>query len=142
MVNAQFQMLSEGAVDAAYAFVSPVIVEQYNMDAKKFRRILSKGTFEGLIGCSDWTITETSTPDDDVAVVKLRVVMKPFTGCVRILGVAEQGGITWPMNYKWVLRKQAETAEANPGCWLLEQMFLDRPPIDVEGQDGTLLLNA
>ena len=32
MVDAQFQMLSEGAVEDAYAFISPQIIQQYNME--------------------------------------------------------------------------------------------------------------
>ena len=38
----------------------------------------------------------TSQPSEDVAVLTLRVLLKPIPGCVRTSGVAEQGGITWP----------------------------------------------
>ena len=141
MVNAQFQMLSESAVEDAYAFLDPGIIEKYSMDVKKFRSILKGPSFDGLIGCAEWTITSESAPDENVAVIKLRVLPKPIPGCVRTSGMADQGGITWPTNYKWQLRKQPATAEVSPGCWMLEQMFPDAPPIDVEGQDGTPLID-
>ena len=142
MVNAQFQMLSESAVEDAYAFISPGIIEKYGMDVKKFRSILKGPSFEGLIGCSEWKITASSTPDEDMAIVKLRVLPKPIPGCVRTSGMADQGGITWPTNYKWQLRKQADTAELSPGCWMLEQMFPDAPPIDVSKEDGAPLISG
>lgn len=110
------------------------------MDTKRFRSILSSAAFDGLVGCSDWTILKAEELGDDVAVVKLRVLPKPIPGCVRTSGVAAQGGITWPTHYKWQLRRQGEAASAWPGCWMLEQMFPDTPPIDVGSADATPLV--
>ena len=64
---------------------------------------------------------------------ELRVLPKPFAGCMRFSGLADQGGITWPSFYKWELRRQ--DAEPHAGCWMLEQMSPRRPPIDVDLED-------
>ena len=45
-------------------------------------------------------VLDTSQPSEDVAVLTLRVLLKPIPGCVRTSGVAEQGGITWPA-FSW-----------------------------------------
>ena len=57
----------------------------------KFRQILKSAAFDGLVGLADWTILETTTPgDDDLAIVRLRVLPKPIPGCVRTSGMADQ----------------------------------------------------
>ena len=126
----QLQLLSAGSysdIEDAFSFVSPKIVELNKMDATKFREVLESPVFDGLIGCNSWNVTmasddvslETASEEGYVA-FELRVLPKPFAGCMRFSGLADQGGITWPSFYKWELRRQ--DAEPHAGCWMLEQM--------------------
>lgn len=138
VADAQFTALSRGSfagIEEAHAFVSPQVIEEHEMDIPKFRRILESDAFEGLIGCSSWTVLSISQPSDDVAAVELRVLPKPIPGCVRTSGVAGQAGITWPTYYKFIFHKQAAAPFAN--CWMLDNMAPTAPPIDVEAADGT-----
>ena len=137
MVDAQFSMLKAGAVEAAFAFVSPTIKSQYDMDVAKFRKILESPAFDGLIGCSEWKVLTESRPSDDVCAVSVRVLPKPIPGCVRVSGVAGQEGITWPSNYKWMLSRNPTEAMEFPGCWMLDNMMPYAAPIDVGAKDGT-----
>jgi len=127
-------------VEQAHAFLSPSVAEENGIDAKAFRKILEGSGYEGLIGCSDWKVLDTSQPSEDVAVLTLRVLLKPIPGCVRTSGVAEQGGITWPAFYRWQLARQPADAPAHAGCWMLENATPQAPPVDVAGTDGTPLL--
>jgi hypothetical protein len=45
-------------------------------------------------------------------------------------------GITWPTFYKWELRKQKD------GCWMIENMTPEPPPIDTVATDATPLLES
>ena len=139
VIDAQFELLSRGtfeSVGEAHSFVSPEIVEKWDIDATKFRAILSGSRFDGLIGCDSWTVLGMEEPADDLVNVRLRVIPKPVAGCVRTSGLAGQEGITWPTYYTWQLRKQA--AEPYADCWMLEQMLPNPPPIEVESADATL----
>lgn len=138
VVNAQFQALSYGdrkGILAAHAFVSPTIVQEMGVDAERFEAILGGIAFEGLIGCASWTITGTNTLSDDEAAVRLRVLPRPIPGCVKLSGMADQDGITWPAFYSWQMRRQA--GGEFDGCWMLYQMQQAPPPIDVESDGGT-----
>lgn len=139
VVDAQFQQLSLGTfsgVEAAHEFVSPAVVEKYSMDAARFRSILESAAFDGLIGCASWKVVGTRSPTEDLAIVSLVVLPKPIAGCVRTSGIAEQGGISWPTNYAWHLARQTGEGPL-AGCWMLEQMAPEAPPIDVDSADGT-----
>ena len=139
VVEAQFNALSRGShagVEEAYQFLSPKMIDQYSIDVEKFRAVLNGAAFEGLIGVAEWKVLDTSEPSDDVAVVKLRVLPKPVPGCVRSSGVANQGGITWPTHYKWVLGRVPSDAAEHAGCWMLDNMLPDQPPIDVPKREG------
>ena len=138
VVDAQFAALAEGSEAAlrdAFAFVSPTVVEKYGMDMAKFRSILEGAAFEGLIGCDSWTVKKISEPSDEVAVVTLRVLPKPIPGCVRTSGLAGQQGITWPSFYSWQLGRQP-AGSPFAGCWMLDNMAPERPPIDVDAAEG------
>ena len=138
VVDAQFQSFSRDCmqgVEDAFQFVSPTIIEQYSMDAAKFKQILSGLQFEGILGCYSWNVTSTNEPSDDRIVMNLRVLPKPITGCVKSSGVAGQDGITWPSFYEWELVRASEGEYAD--CWMLEQLRPRRPPIDVASEDGT-----
>ena len=63
-----------------------------------------------------------SSPQD-TATAKLTVLPAPIPGCVRTSGVADQGGITWPTHFEWILKKQAD------GCWMLDTMNSEPPPM-------------
>ena len=133
-----FQALSYGdrkGILAAHAFVSPTIVQDMGVDAERFEAILGGIAFEGLIGCASWTITGTNTLSDDEAAVRLRVLPRPIPGCVKLSGMADQDGITWPAFYSWQMRRQA--GGEFDGCWMLYQMQQAPPPIDVESDGGT-----
>ena len=126
----QLQLLSAGSysdIEDAFAFVSPKIIELNKMDAAKFREVLESPVFDGLIGCNSWNVTMASddvsyevASEEGYVAFELRVLPKPFAGCMRFSGLADQGGITWPSFYKWELRRQ--DAEPHAGCWMLEQM--------------------
>ena len=45
-------------------------------------------------------------------------------------------GITWPTHYKWVLGRVPEDAAEHAGCWMLDNMQPDAPPIDVAAREG------
>jgi len=137
VVDAQFKALSRGGpgLAEAFAFVSPKIIEQYSIDLQRYREILNGYAFEGLIGCSSWTVLNSLSPTDDRAVLSLRVLPRPIPGCVKTSGVADQGGITWPSHYVWTLCR--ETDEPFSGCWMVEQMAPKRaPPIDVDANES------
>ena len=144
MVNAQFEGLARGSqagVDDAFAFLSPDVISKYGMDVARFRTILQGHAFEGLIGCASWEILSTTEPAENVAVVSLRVLPKPIPGCVRTSGVASQEGITWPSTYKWTLSRRTVDDDLS-GCWLLDNMAPDTPPIDVDANEGDVALQA
>merc|ERR1719331_1985001 len=108
VVDVQFEALVRGSfagVKEAYQFLSPAMIEKYQIDENKFKAVLEGDAFDGLIGVAEWEVTDMSQPSDDVAVVKLRALPKPVAGCVRTSGVAGQAGITWPTNFKWMLGK-------------------------------------
>ena len=136
MIDAQFEALrrGEGAIEDAFAFVSPKVVEQYGVDIERFTQILGGYQFEGLLGCASWKVLDTSEPTEDKLLVTLQVLPKPIPGCVKASGVAGQGGITWPTRYVWHLARQTEGPFA--GCWMLEQMAPAPPPIDVTSTEG------
>jgi hypothetical protein len=125
VVDEQFASFSSGTfqdTDYAFAFVSPTIKEKYDLDGKKFRNILEGLGMEGIIGCSEWKVfAEPLYPSEDRAIVGVRILPKPVPGCVRVSGVADQSGITWPAFYKWELARQPAGADF-AGCWMLEQM--------------------
>jgi hypothetical protein len=139
VVDAQFEALAMGSyagVEDAYQFLSPQMVAQHGVDLKKFKAVLQSAAFEGLIGVAEWKVLGTSEPSDDVASISLRVLPKPVPGCVRTSGVAAQGGITWPTHYKWILSRQPADAAEHAGCWMLDNMMPDAPPIDVRSREG------
>jgi hypothetical protein len=142
VVDAQFLAFSRDydsrSIGDAFAHVSPKIVEQHNLDAVKFKKILEGPKMDGIIGCDSWEILGTEAKSDDRMVVSLKVISKPIPGCVKISGLASQGGITWPTYLKWELGKVADGPRK--GCWMLEQMIpmpppTVPPPIDVESMD-------
>ena len=137
VVDAQLRALSRGmqGLDDAFAFVSPRVIEQYDLNREKFKGILQGFAFEGLLGCVSWKVTGERMPSEDKCVVSLTVLPKPIPGCVKSSGVADQGGITWPANYAWHLA--CETAGPLNGCWMLEQMSPDRPPVDIDSMQST-----
>jgi hypothetical protein len=125
VVEQQFQAFERGSfadVEHAFAHVSPAIVDQYALDAKKFGEILKSIRFEGVLKCSEWSVTALAT-GEDTATAKLTVLPAPIPGCVRTSGVADQGGITWPTHFEWILKKQAD------GCWMLDTMNSEPPPM-------------
>ncbi len=136
MIDAQFEALrrGEGAIEDAFAFVSPKVVEQYGVDLERFTQILGGYQFEGLLGCASWKVLDTSEQTEDKQLVTLQVLPKPIPGCVKASGVADQGGITWPARYVWHLERQTEGPLA--GCWMLEQMAIAPPPVDLTSADG------
>jgi len=81
-------------------------------------------------------VLAATEPSDDVTVVSLRVLPKPVAGCVRTSGVAGQQGITWPAQYKWVLGRVPSDAAEHAGCWMLDNMIPEAPPIDVRVSEG------
>jgi len=145
VVEAQFKALSRGRVgqnregvagiDSALEFVAPNIVEQYGIDQAKYLQILAGPAYDGLLGCGEMQVLKTESTTDDKAVVNLRVMPKPVTGCVRMSGVADQSGITWWTHYNFHLTRQQDGAFKD--CWMVEQMFPAPPPVDVDSRDGT-----
>ena len=77
----------------------------------------------------------TESIASDRAVVSLRVLPKPVTGCVRMSGVADQTGITWWTHYTFHCERQADGPLKD--CWMVSQMFPAPPPVDVDASDGT-----
>merc|ERR1712048_875802 len=67
-------------------------------------------------------MSEPLYPSEDTAIVGVRILPKPITGCVRRSGVAGQGGLTWPAFYRWQLGRRPAGSEL-AGCWMLEQMI-------------------
>jgi hypothetical protein len=130
VVAEQFEAFSSGTstdLEDAFAFVSPKIKERNGVNMKMFRAILSGTGMEGIIGCTEWEVMgEPQFTSEDTALVGVRIIPKPIPGCVRVSGVADQGGITWPAFYKWQLGLQPTGAEL-AGCWMLEQMIPCNP---------------
>lgn len=131
VVDNQFRALSRGELEPALAFVSPAMKEQYSLDVAKYEKILGGPAFDGLVGCYSWKVLRTSEPCEDKTIVSLQVLPKPVPGCVKTSGIAGQGGITWPTFFAWHLAREAD------GCWSVEQMAPEQPPIDVPSSDGT-----
>jgi len=137
VVAEQFGAFSSGTLsdlEDAFAFVSPKIKKQHNVDVQAFRKILEGIRLNGIIGCTSWEVMgEPLYPSEETAEVGVKIIPKPLAGCVRISGVGDQGGITWPAYYKWQLGRPVSGPLA--GCWLLEQMIpvspdnLDKHPV-------------
>ena len=138
VVGEQFRALEREDVNHAYKFVHESIKEQYSLDVDRYEQIFKGAAYDGLLGCASWKVTALSPSpiDDDRAVASMTVLPKPVPGCVRVAGVAGQQGITWPTFYKWELRKQAD------GCWMIENMTPEPPPIDTVATDATPLLES
>jgi hypothetical protein len=136
VVGEQFRALQREDVSHAYRFVHENVVEQYSLDVDRYEQIFKGAAYDGLLGCASWKVTAlTPSPiDDDRTVASMTVLSKPVPGCVRVAGVADQQGITWPAFYKWELRKQTD------GCWMIENMMPEPPPIDTVATDATPLL--
>lgn len=130
VIDAQFLALSRDydsrSMEDAFAHVSPKIVNQHNLDAAKFKAILSGPKMDGIIGCDSWEVLSESSPSDDKMIMSLKIIPKPIPGCVKTSGLAGQGGITWPMFYDWELGKVTEGPLE--GCWMLEQMIPKASP--------------
>lgn len=138
VVNAQFQQLSYGdkeGVRAAHAFLAPRIVETVGIDAERFEAVLGEPAFDGIIGCAEWEILDTNQVSDDAATVRMRILPRPVPGCVKLSGLADQDGITWPAFYNWQMRREVEGPLT--GCWMLDQFQQARPPINVQSNEGT-----
>lgn len=143
VVDAQFLALSRDydsrSIGDAFAHVSPKIINAHNLDAAKFKSILSGTRMEGIIGLESWEVLSVANPSDERTVVEVKIIPKPIAGCVKTSGVA--GGITWPMYFKWELGRVVEGPLA--GCWMLEAMTPHAPPaepaptIDVDTQLGS-----
>ena len=71
-------------------------------------------------GKGEGSAKEPITFSDDEAAVRLRVLPRPIPGCVKLSGMADQDGITWPAFYSWQMRRQA--GGEFDGCWMLYQM--------------------
>ena len=149
VVEAQFKALSRGAVQNrggvsgvadAFDFVSPAIVEQYELDLARYQSILAGPAFDGLVGCGKMEVVKTESVSEEKTVVTLRVLPKPVTGCVRMSGIADQSGITWWTYYSWHLARQQDGPLK--GCWMVDQMFPAPPPVDTTARDGTAQIAA
>ena len=138
VVGEQFRALEREDVSHAYKFVHESIKEQYSLDVDRYEQIFKGAAYDGLLGCASWKVTALapSPIDDDRTVASMTVLPKPVPGCVRVAGVAGQQGITWPTFYKWELRKQTD------GCWMIENMTPEPPPIDTVATDATPLLES
>ena len=138
VVGEQFRALEREDVSHAYKFVHESIKEQYSLDVDRYEQIFKGAAYDGLLGCASWKVTALSPSpiDDDRTVASMTVLPKPVPGCVRVAGVAGQQGITWPTFYKWELRKQTD------GCWMIENMTPEPPPIDTVATDATPLLES
>ena len=158
VVGEQFRALEREDVGHAYKFVHESIKEQYSLDVDRYEQIFKGAAYDGLLGCASrtvhksnfapdftarfahrsWKVTALSPSpiDDDRTVASMTVLPKPVPGCVRVAGVAGQQGITWPTFYKWELRKQTD------GCWMIENMTPEPPPIDTVATDATPLLES
>ena len=138
VVGEQFRALEREDVNHAYKFVHESIKEQYSLDVDRYEQIFKGAAYDGLLGCASWKVTALSPSpiDDDRTVASMTVLPKPVPGCVRVAGVAGQQGITWPTFYKWELRKQKD------GCWMIENMTPEPPPIDTVATDATPLLES
>ena len=158
VVGEQFRALEREDVGHAYKFVHESIKEQYSLDVDRYEQIFKGAAYDGLLGCASrtvhksnfapdftarfahrsWKVTALapSPIDDDRTVASMTVLPKPVPGCVRVAGVAGQQGITWPTFYKWELRKQKD------GCWMIENMTPEPPPIDTVATDATPLLES
>ena len=129
-VEQQFVALSSQDLEHAHSFLSPEVVEQYSMDQERFKSVLKGAQFDGLIGMSSWKVTAMNPGvDDDQMVADMTVLPKPVPGCVKISGLAGQQGITWPTFFKWKLKRQSSGPLS--GCWTLDEMVPQPPPIDV-----------
>jgi len=132
VIGEQFRAFEREDVDHAFSFVHKSIVEQYSLDVDRYKAIFKGPAYDGLLGCAAWKVdklTGSTTPplgqqNEDRTVAEMTVLPKPVPGCVRTAGVAGQQGITWPTFYKWELRKQAD------GCWMVENMTVEPPPLD------------
>jgi hypothetical protein len=138
VVEAQFESFSFGTfagVEEAHVFLSRKVVEEKGIDVKKFRKVMEGSSFDGIVGCAEYTVLSTTYDNDrkDIAYVTLRVLSKPIPGCVRVTGVADQQGISWPAYYKWTLERVPDDATENAGCWMLLDMGPSTPPVEVEG---------
>merc|ERR1712194_344918 len=114
--------------------------EKYQLDKKKYLSILSGPSFDGLLGCGEVQVLGTEYTAADRAVVSLRVLPKPVTGCVRMSGVADQSGITWWTHYNFHCVRQADNPYKD--CWMVDQMFPAPPPVDVAATGGTPQIKA
>ena len=134
VVGEQFRALEREDVNHAYESIK----EQYSLDVDRYEQIFKGAAYDGLLGCASWKVTALSPSpiDDDRTVASMTVLPKPVPGCVRVAGVAGQQGITWPTFYKWELRKQTD------GCWMIENMTPEPPPIDTVATDATPLLES
>jgi hypothetical protein len=130
VVAEQFEAFSSGTsrdLEEAFAFVSPKIKEQHGVNVTIFRKILSGTGMDGIIGCAEYQVMgEPQFTSEDTAIVGVRILPKPLEGCVRVSGVADQSGITWPAFYKWQLGRQPAGSKL-AGCWMLEQMSTVNP---------------
>ena len=137
VVDEQLRALSSGLfadIEHAFEFVSPKIIEHNRMDAARFKQILESATFDGIVECVSWEVTDTVANDDTHLAVTLKVTPKPMPiGCTcfrcrQTGGLSDLGDL--PLYFKWELRRQ--TAEPYVGCWMLEQMSPAQRPVDRE----------
>lgn len=110
----------------AFEFVSPTNGKR-EAGLQSFEGILRGIFFEALLGCSGWTVLSEERLSDNAWACSVSILPAPAPGCINMAPM--------PLRYRWTLARQLEAPFA--GCWMLEQMAPETPPIDVDAQDAT-----
>ena len=125
VITAQLSALQRGAEGIADAFthVSPTNGKRDGEDAmERFEAILRNIYFESLLQCTRFDVFDTAELSDECFVASVRVVPAPVPGCVAMAHM--------PVFYRFQLSRQ--TTAPYTGCWMLEQMSPERPPIEAD----------
>jgi hypothetical protein len=126
VAEAQFEALSRSDAAGAFEFVSPTNGKR-EAGLESFEAILRGVFFEPLLGCTSWKVCSEESLSDDAWACSVSILPAPVPGCIKMAPL--------PVRFRWTLARQLEAPFA--GCWMLEQMAPERPPIDVDVQDAT-----
>jgi hypothetical protein len=126
VAEAQFEALSRSDIAGAFEFVSPTNGKR-EAGLESFEAILRGVFFEPLLGCTSWRLVSEESLSDDAWACSVSILPAAVPGCISMAPL--------PVRFRWTLARQLETPFA--GCWMLEQMAPERPPIDVDVQDAT-----
>ena len=127
VAEAQLEALARSDAAGAFEFVSPTNGKR-EAGLESFEAILRGVFFEALLGCVSWTVVSEENLSDDAWACSVSILPAPTPGCINMAPL--------PVRYRWSLARQAAEAPF-AGCWMLEQMAPERPPIDIDAQDAT-----